>query len=74
MLIFTDPSDRRTKAEKLRLILSDHEWHSTKELVSHIGHTFGGAIYQLRQQGFTIKRQAHSTKKYQHLYRLISTP
>jgi hypothetical protein len=64
-----------TKADRLLEILLDRACHSTKELVRRIGHTFGGAIYQLRRptarrKGYVIERRKHPTKKYQHQYRL----
>lgn len=64
-----------TKADKLLAILLDHACHSTRELVRRVGHTFGGAIYQLRRpaarrKGYVIERRKHPTRKYEHQYRL----
>jgi hypothetical protein len=36
-----------TRAERLLRVLSDHEWHSTKELVRRVGHSFAGAKFRL---------------------------
>lgn len=73
MYTFSDFSEHLTKRQKMRLILSDRQWHSTQELVNRIGHTFGCTLYQLRQNGFVIKRQKHPVRKHQHQYRLISS-
>jgi hypothetical protein len=49
-----------------------HDWHMTKELARRVGHRFGSAIYQLRQNGYTIERRQPPAKNYQHQYRLRS--
>lgn len=62
-----------TKSEKLLSILSDHQWHATKELSRKIGHTFGEFIFYLRhdyRHHHVIERRKHPTKRYQHQYRL----
>lgn len=71
MLIFPKTVPRLSKIQKLQKLLSDHEWHSTKELVCSIGHTFGEFIFQLRhEQHWDIERRKHPTAHYQHQYRL----
>ena len=66
---FPRPSRRITKAEQLRLLLSDHSWHSTKELTRRIGHTFAVAIFKLRHTGYPIDRRSHPAKRRQFQYR-----
>jgi len=65
---------RVTKAEKLLRILGDEDWHSTKELVRRVGHTFSGAKFKLVAYGYPIERRKHPNKKYQHQYRLPEAP
>lgn len=69
-MLFNHPSDRPTKAEKLLTVLRDGEPHATKELVRRVGHTFGGAVFKLRRNGYDIARQGHPSKRYQHEYQL----
>jgi hypothetical protein len=65
-------ADRPTNAEQLRLLLSDGQWHSTKELSRRIGHTFGFSIWKLRHEEHRdIERRAHPSCRYQHQYRLV---
>lgn len=65
---------RKTKIERLLHVLSDGKWHSTKELVFRVGHTFSVAKFKLVQYGYPVQRQKHDKKKYQHLYRLPELP
>jgi len=70
-------SDQPTKAEKLFVLLSDHRWHTTRELSRRVGHAFAVAIYRLRHEPryhYDIERQRHPTKPFQHQYRLIDPP
>jgi hypothetical protein len=67
-------SGRRTKIEKLLHVLSDGKWHSTRELVRRVGHTFSVAKFKLVQYGYPVQRQKHHNRKYQHLYRLPELP
>lgn len=67
---FPRPSSRITKAEKLLTVLSDGDWHSTKELARRVGHTFPVATYKLRHTGHQVERRSHPTKPRQFQYRL----
>ena len=60
-----------TQAEQLLAVLSDGRWHTTKELVRRVGKTFAVTKSQLVAHGWPIERRSHSTKKHQHLYRLL---
>jgi len=63
-------SPRSTRADRFLTVLSDHQWHTTSELVRRVGHTFGGAKFGLIHQGHVIERRPHPTRRYQHQYRL----
>lgn len=68
---FRTDSGRRTKAEKLLAVLSDHHWHATRELTRRVGHTFAVAKFKLvRQHGYHIERERHPRNRNQHQYRL----
>lgn len=60
-----------TKIEKLLAVLSDKKWHSTKELVRKVGHTFSTAKYRLITYGYHIKSRLHPARKHQWEYRLL---
>lgn len=63
-----------TKAEKLLAILDDGKWHTTKELVRRVGHTFGGAKFQLARFGYNIMSEPHPARQRQWRYRLVAEP
>jgi hypothetical protein len=65
-----DPVSHPTRAERLHDLLADGTWHSTRELVRRIGHTFGGAVYVLRRTGYSVACERHPTLAGQHRYRL----
>ncbi len=67
-------SPRPTKAEKLLSVLGDGKWHSTKELVRRVGHTFGGAKFQVVHFGYRIEAEPHPKKHRQWRYRLAGEP
>ncbi|MFA5061537.1 MAG: hypothetical protein WC526_00035 [Patescibacteria group bacterium] len=67
-------SSRSTKIEKLLNIIKDGHWHSTKELVHRVGHTFAGAKFRLLAYGYPVERRSHPTKKHQFQYRLVEHP
>ncbi len=62
--------DQPLRRDLLRRALSDGNWHSTKELARRVGHTFGGAVYQLRSRGHDVERRSHPGGGRQHQYRL----
>jgi hypothetical protein len=37
-----------SKAEKLRALFADHQWHSRDELLALVGHRFSAVIYSVR--------------------------
>ena len=59
-----------TKKEKLLNVLADGRWHSTKELVRRVGHTFPVAKYQLVHYGYRIETRRHPNRRWQWQYRL----
>ena len=61
-----------TKKEKLLEVLSDGRWHSTKELVRRVGHTFAVAKFVLTFYGYNIEKRRHPNRPYQWQYRLAS--
>ena len=66
-------STKSTKVEKLYAVLSDGQWHSTKELARRVGHTFHVAKFKLVHYGNQIEKEKHPTKKWQYRYRLLHT-
>jgi hypothetical protein len=77
----TTPRKRRpaqdscvTQLEKLYGILSDGDWHSTRELARRVGHCFGRAKFQLVAYGHTIELRPHPTKRWQRQYRMSDAP
>lgn len=66
----TKSSTRPSKVEKLHAVLSDGHWHTTKELVRRVGHSFSCAKFRLVQYGHRIEKRRHATRKWQWEYRL----
>lgn len=58
------------KTEKLYYVLSDSRWHSTKELVRRVGHSFAVAKFKLVQYGHQIEKRRHPNLRHQFQYRL----
>ena len=58
------------KIERLYAVLADGDWHSTKELVRRVGHTFAGAKRQLTLAGYTIEKRPHPHRRHQWQYRM----
>ena len=67
-------STQLTKAEKMLNLLSDGQWHTTKELVRRVGHTFAVAKFNLTNWGYFIEKQSHPKKRFQNQYRLLDKP
>jgi len=59
-----------TKTEKLLNVLSDGRWHSTRELVRRVGHSFAVAKFKLIGYGYPVERRRHQYKRFQHQYRM----
>jgi hypothetical protein len=72
---FSSPNpSRQTNAERLLELLSDHEWHSTRELSRRISHAFAVAKFKLvHQERRRIEKRKHATRRYQYEYRLLPT-
>lgn len=66
----TNTNKQTTRAERLLSILGDGKWHSTKELIRRVGHTFAGAKFMLVRKGVDIESRPHPTRKRQYQYRL----
>lgn len=58
-----------TTLEKLMLVLSDGNWHSTEELVQEVGHRFSATIHRAKQRGDRIEKRR--VDKNQFEYRLL---
>lgn len=71
---FPRPASRITKADKLLAVLSDQDWHATKELSRRVSHAFAGSIFKLRRSGYTIEKRHHPTREYHYQYRLTEEP
>lgn len=65
---------RIIKTEKLLTILADGRWHSTKDLVHRVGHTFAFAKFKITRQGFIVEKRKHPGKPRQYQYRLEGGP
>lgn len=65
---------RRTKIRKLLRVLGDQSWHSTRELVRRVGHTFAVVKFKLIFYGYPIEKRRHATKPRQWQYRLTDEP
>ena len=61
---------RTTKIEKLLIVLSDGKWHSTKELVRRVGHSFAVAKFKAMHYGYFIEKRRHPFRTWQWQYRL----
>ena len=55
-------------------VMADANWHSTRELVQRVGHTFGYIKFKLTLEGFDIERRRHPSKAHQYQYRVVSPP
>lgn len=52
-----------TKFEKLLLLLSDGNWHSTAELVESVGHRFSATIHiAVHQHRYQIEKRRDGQK------------
>lgn len=60
-----------TTIEKLLLVLSDGNWHSTEELVREVGHRFSATIYVAKQRGDRIEKRRMDRNQFE--YRLLIT-
>jgi hypothetical protein len=58
-----------TTLEKLMLVLSDGNWHVTKELVQEVGHRFSATIHVAKRRGDRIEKRR--VDKNQFEYRLV---
>jgi len=63
-----------TKVEKLLAVLSDGQWHSTRELARRVGHSFAVAKFRLVGFGYPVERRRHAMRRHQHQYRLLDEP
>jgi len=73
-MTFPTSDGRPTRAEKLLGVLADGDWHSTKELVRRVGHTFAATKFMLVRYGYNIERRPHPNRRWQSQYRLRSLP
>ena len=64
------PIKRRTNRERLLSVLCDGRWHSTKELVRRVSHTFANTKFKLVQSGYVIHKRRHPRRRFDHQYRL----
>jgi hypothetical protein len=54
--------------ERLLLVLSDGKWHSTRELVRRVGHSFAVAKFKLVAAGYAVERRHHPHSRWQWQY------
>jgi hypothetical protein len=60
----------KPKSELLYAVLADGTWHSTRELVRLVGHTFAGAKKRLVDAGYAIEKRRHPHRRNQWQYRM----
>lgn len=59
-----------TMLEKLKLVLSDGNWHMTEELVRLVGHRFSATIHvAIKKYGYRIEK--HRTEGNNCEYRML---
>lgn len=58
-----------TTIERLQLVLSDGNWHSTEELVQEVGHRFSATIHVAKQRGDQIEKRRVGSNQFE--YRLL---
>lgn len=46
-----------TTIERLLLVLSDGNWHSTAELVQEVGHRFSATVHVAKHRGDRIEKR-----------------
>jgi len=66
-------SSLETKTQRLFLVLSDGNWHTTRELARRVGHTFACAKFKLVNAGYQIEKRPHPVSAYQWQYRLSAS-
>jgi hypothetical protein len=60
-----------TKLEKLTIVLSDGQWHSTAELVKTVGHRFSATIHiAVHQHSCRIEKRRANDRQFE--YRMVS--
>lgn len=63
-----------TMLEKLTLVLSDGNWHSTEELVEKVGHRFSATMHvAIRQHSYRIEKRRNSQKQFEYKLLNIAT-
>ena len=70
-----DPTGTRrgrtgTRAVRLMAALRDRRWHSTRELVRRVGHTFASAKHWLVKRGTAVARDRDPRRPGNYRYRL----
>lgn len=62
-----------TMLEKLTLVLSDGDWHSTEELVERVGHRFSATMHvAIKQHGYKIEKRRNSQKQFEYQQKNIA--
>lgn len=56
--------------DRMLQLMSDGEWHSTKELVKKISHRFSATMHVLRKQGYEFEKRPIQGEQ-QNEYRLV---
>jgi len=63
-----------TMLEKLTLVLSDGNWHSTEELVERVGHRFSATMHvAIRKHGYRIEKRRNSQRQFEYQMLSITT-
>lgn len=56
-----------TMLEKLNLVMSDGNWHSTEELVEKVGHRFSATVHTaIKKHGYKIEKRRNSLKQFEY--------
>lgn len=63
-----------TNLEKLTLLLSDGNWHSTTELVETVGHRFSATIHVAKQRGDRIEKRKLDKNQFEYRFLIKTEP
>jgi hypothetical protein len=60
-------SQGMTKLEKLVVLLSDGQWHSTVELVEAVGHRFSAAMHvAVHRYGYQVEKRRSGGNQFEY--------
>lgn len=57
---------------RLRAVLSDGEWHSSRDLIRSVPSVLHSRIAEMRRQGYAIEHKGGGAGAANHFYRLVA--